>query len=232
MKIKEIIDQIKSISFKEVLEYISEKAKQKEKKTFIVTINPEIVMLAKNDAEYEKVLRSADLCVADGVGIVLAGKVFGKSFKGRIHGADLVEKLPKHIAKKPITVGFLGGQGNVAQTASNCLKEKYPELKVAFAVNEPSEINKIQADILFVAFGSPKQEKWIYENLQKIDVNVAIGVGGAFDFVSGKVPRAPKFIRSLGLEWLFRLIIQPWRVKRQLALIKFVFLVLLDRVKQ
>ena len=88
----------------------------------------------------------------------------------------------------------------------------------------------MSADILFVAFGSPKQEKWIYENLPKLDVTVAIGVGGSFDFISGKVKRAPVFIRNLGLEWLFRLIIQPWRVKRQIALLEFVILVLKEKL--
>lgn len=86
-------------------------------------------------------------------------------------------------------------------------------------------------DILFVAFGSPKQEIWIAENLDKLPVRVAIGVGGAFDFVSGKVKRAPVWVRKIGLEWLFRLILQPWRIKRQLRLFKFVFLVLGEKVK-
>ena len=86
-------------------------------------------------------------------------------------------------------------------------------------------------DILFVAFGFPKQEQWIAENLDKIPVKVAMGVGGAFDYISGNVPRSPVFIRKLGLEWLFRLIIQPWRLKRQLALFKFIYLVLREKLK-
>lgn len=97
--------------------------------------------------------------------------------------------------------------------------------------NHKSTIINQGIDILFVAFGSPKQEIWIAENLEKLPVKVAIGVGGAFDFVSGKVKRAPVWVRKLGLEWLFRLFLQPWRIKRQLRLFKFVFLVLGEKVK-
>ncbi len=289
MKIKDIVLKIEELSFQEGLEYIVEKSlpagrqdKKGDNKTFVVTINPEIIMLARNDAEYEKVLISADLALADGVGVLWAGKMFGKSFKERVHGVDLVEGLAKEVAglpagrqEKPITVGFLGGKENVAQEAADCLKKKYPKLKVAFAIEEwdgaevadkisetaraekvqiepgskaansrfenfassprlnhkSSIINHKSCDILFVAFGSPKQEKWIYNHIKEIDSKVFIGVGGAFDFISGKVMRAPMFVRRLGLEWLFRLIIQPWRIKRQFALIKFVLQVLREKLK-
>ncbi|MEX2144803.1 MAG: WecB/TagA/CpsF family glycosyltransferase, partial [Candidatus Spechtbacterales bacterium] len=136
------------------------------------------------------------------------------------------------------------------------LVSKYPGLKVSFAVAELSQLEakkedvssiKYQVlskgkkihntkyiipntDVLFVAFGSPKQEIWIKNNLKNLPVTVAMGVGGAFDMISGKVKRAPVFIRSLGLEWLFRLIIQPWRIKRQLRLLEFVFLVLREKI--
>jgi len=85
---------------------------------------------------------------------------------------------------------------------------------------------------LFVAFGAPKQEFWISENLNKIPVKVAIGVGGAFDYISGKIPRAPRFIRNIGFEWLFRLVVQPWRMKRQLSLIKFAWLIAKEKISK
>ncbi len=253
MKIKDIIFKIESLSFKEALEYVVEKSQKSDKKTFIITVNPEIAMLALKDAEYEKVLKSADLALADGIGIIWAGNMFGKSFKGRVHGVDLVDVLAKEVAEKPITVGFLGGSENVAQRTVDCLTKKYPELKVAFALEEwPKDESRIKnqelsssthnsepiihnsrlkCDILFVAFGSPKQEKWIYDHMKEIDARVFIGVGGAFDFISGRVIRAPLFVRNIGLEWLFRLIIQPWRIKRQFALVKFVFQVLREKLK-
>ncbi len=257
MKLKDAIFKIENLSFPQTLEYIRKKAKEKGEKTFVVTINPEILMLARRSKEYEKVLNSADLAVNDSIGIVWAGKMFGKSFKGRVHGSDLVEKLSEAVAKEPITVGFLGGRENVAQNTAECLSKKYPGLKVAFAVSEwPNESgaqvadenflgdaenfassprparsprDTLRCDILFVAFGSPKQEMWIAENLRSIDVGVAIGVGGAFDFISGRVRRAPVWVRSIGLEWVFRLIREPWRIKRQLALPKFVILVLKEK---
>jgi N-acetylglucosaminyldiphosphoundecaprenol N-acetyl-beta-D-mannosaminyltransferase len=86
-----------------------------------------------------------------------------------------------------------------------------------------------KVDILFVAFGSPKQEIWLSENLKKLPVKVAMGVGGSFDFISGRVSRAPRILRALGLEWLFRLVIQPWRIKRQLSLLAFIFLIFKEK---
>lgn len=307
MILKDLIFIIKPLSFKEALEYIIKNAQTDKKKTFVVTINPEIIMLAGNDKEYEKILKSADLALADGIGAVFAAKIFGKSLKRRVQGSDLIEKVCEEVSKQPITVGLLGGKENVAKRTAECLTKKYPGLKVAFAIEEwnyggplrsrsqfentrgpaisrqshvaddarPNSVigslfsvfgswlvssrfvglrtdrlktgklnsdnrqlktdNRLppsvtpRCDILFVAFGPPKQEKWIYKNLPNIDVKVAIGVGGAFDFISGRVPRAPVWIRKVGFEWLFRLIIQPWRWRRQLALPKFVILVLRER---
>ncbi|EKD86625.1 MAG: hypothetical protein ACD_37C00210G0003 [uncultured bacterium] len=230
-KIRSLLEDIDNLSFKGALEYIEEKAREKEKKTFVVTINTEILMIARSDPEYEQVMKSADLALAESVGVVWGGQVFRKPFKDRIPGADLMQKLCERVAKQPITVGFLGGKQNVAEQTAKCLQKKYPGLKVAFAIEEwPLDGKGLASDILFVAFGSPKQEEWIHENLSKLNVRVAIGVGGAFDFVSGGVPRAPKFVRSIGLEWLFRLFIQPWRIKRQSALIYYVLLVVKEKL--
>lgn len=230
MNIKDLVFQIKDINFDQVLEYIVKNAKKTGRKTFLVTINPEIVMIAKDDLEYEKVIKSADLAVADGIGIILAGKIFGKSFSGRIHGSDLVEKLPELASKEGLSIGLLGGGKNVALKSSKRLKIMYPDLNVVFAATEWYKIKgKKTCDILFVAFGSPKQEKWIFENLPKLNSSVVIGVGGAFDYMSGRIKRAPKWMRKIGLEWLYRLINQPWRIKRQSALVKFTLLVLKER---
>jgi N-acetylglucosaminyldiphosphoundecaprenol N-acetyl-beta-D-mannosaminyltransferase len=243
MKIKNLVFKIDNLKLEEALEYLIKASIKRGKKTFVVTINAEIIMLARNDKKYEKILNSADLILNDSIGVTWARKMFGRDSNGRVHGVDLVEKLSELASSQPIEVGFLGGCENVALDTSRCLRKKYPGLKVAFAqaewpdlegaeVNHKSSIinHKISVDILFVAFGSPKQEKWIYKNLPQIDTKVAVGVGGAFDFISGKVRRAPVWVRRLGLEWLFRLIIQPWRIKRQIELPKFVFLVLMERI--
>lgn len=226
----------------EILEYILQGLEKKTKKYFIVTPNPEILMLAHKNLRYKRILNSAELALPDGIGVMIAGKILGRELKQKITGVNLVESLCKEVAEKPITVGFLGAGPGIAEQTAKCLKRKYPGLKVTFASSkfkaQGSEshnhepIIKIPAtDILFVAFGSPKQEIWISENLKKLPVKVAIGVGGAFDFISGKVRRAPYLMRKIGLEWLFRLIYQPWRAKRQVVLVQFIFLVLKERFK-
>ncbi len=263
-----------SIKINEVLEFIIKGLAKDGKKYYVVTPNPEILTIASSNPNYKSVLNNAELALPDGVGVMLAAKLLGKPLKEVIHGVDLMESLCNEVSKQPITVGFLGAGTGIAEKTSECLRKKYPELKVVFASEEWDENNfksipqsknaKIREsmgdgkpkknstafdspqselsysgkeiinhgiDILFVAFGSPKQEIWIAENLDKLPVRVAIGVGGAFDFVSGKVKRAPVWVRKIGLEWLFRLILQPWRIKRQLRLFKFVFLVLGEKVK-
>lgn len=226
---------------KEVLEYIIKNIESSSEKYYIVTPNPEMLVYASNNTSFKDILNNAKLALIDGVGIIWAGKVLGKNIKQRITGTDLMESLCKEVSasnegalKKPITVGFLGGRQKVAERTAECLQKKYPGLKVIFADQEPDKLlkePKLLIDILFVAFGFPKQEKWIAENLEKIPVKVAMGVGGAFDYISGSVPRAPVFIRMLGFEWLYRLIRQPWRWKRQLVLIEFALMILREKIE-
>lgn len=213
----------------ESLEYLVENLRKSTKKLFIITPNPEILVIADKDPEYKKVLNSADLALADGVGITLGARLLGKGLKQRITGVDFVENVSRLIAKEPITVGFIGGQPGVADIAAECLKDRYPGLKVTFSSSDLVLDKKISCDMLFVALGAPRQEEWIYQNLPKLSVKAAMGVGGALDYISGRVPRAPLVFRKLGLEWLFRLIVQPWRLKRQLKLLTFAKLLILDR---
>ncbi|MBF8249798.1 MAG: hypothetical protein HW400_399 [Candidatus Levybacteria bacterium] len=254
---------------KEILEYIVKNVENFQKKLYFVTPNPEFLVLASKNYSFRSILNKADLASADGIGVILAGKILGKPLKERFTGVDLVKSVCEEVAEKPITVGFLGGGGGVAEKTVECLLKKHPKLKVAFVGEEwpdcgldrngkkidagSLKLEKITSsnsptsnfsalassfhglsskgiDILFVAFGAPKQEFWISENLEKIPVKIAIGVGGAFDYISGKTPRAPGFIRSIGLEWLFRLILQPRRIKRQLALIEFIWLVAKEKL--
>jgi N-acetylglucosaminyldiphosphoundecaprenol N-acetyl-beta-D-mannosaminyltransferase len=214
----------------EVLEFIITGLEKQQEKYYIVTPNPELLVIANENNEYKNVLNKAKLALSDGIGVMLGGQLLGRPLKERIHGVDLVEMLCREASKKPITVSFLGAGPNVAELTAECLREKYPDLKISFTETEWNFAKKYpETDILFVAFGSPKQEIWISENLEKLPAKVVVGVGGAFDFLSGKVRRAPLFMRKIGLEWLFRLIIQPWRIKRQLKLIKFVYLILREK---
>ena len=214
----------------EVLEYIVKNLQKQRKKYYIVTPNPELLVIANNDKDYKKVLNGAELALPDGIGIILGSQLLGKSLKQRITGVDFMEMLCKEVSKRPITVSFLGAGPNVAVKTSECLQKRYPGLNVGWVAQEWSEeLKNKETDILFVAFGSPKQEIWISEHLNELPIKVAVGVGGAFDFVSGNVRRAPGFMRRLGLEWLFRLVIQPWRIKRQLSLVKFSYLILKEK---
>lgn len=215
----------------EVLEFIYTGLQNSHEKYYIVTPNPELLVIAHQNDNYKQILNTAKLALPDGVGVMFGAYLLGKPLKQRITGVDLVKSLTKHISKQPITVGFLGAGPNVAEETAECLKKLNPDLKVGLVSQEWSkDLESKKVDILFVAFGSPKQEIFISDNLDKLPARVIIGVGGSFDFISGKVKRAPRFLRNLGLEWLFRLIIQPWRLKRQLAIIKYLMLVLKEKL--
>lgn len=246
---------ITNASKEEILEYILQGLEKSQEKYYVVTPNPEILVYANKHPEFKSILNNARLALSDGVGVILAGKFLGKRFKERVTGTDLVENLCKVINGKPITVGFLGGGPKIAERTAECLRSRYPGLRVVFAApewdkngfsfrnkyhvlsikyqgnREKENLHNTEIDILFVAFGFPKQEEWMAANLNKRIFQIAIGVGGAFDYISGNVPRAPVWVQNLGFEWLYRLIRQPWRVRRQLALLEFVFLVLKERFK-
>jgi N-acetylglucosaminyldiphosphoundecaprenol N-acetyl-beta-D-mannosaminyltransferase len=217
---------------KEVLEFIITGLDKQTEKYYIVTPNPELLVIANGDKEYKGILNGAKLALPDGIGVMMAAKLLGVTLRQRMHGVDLVESLCREVSNRPITVGFLGAGPSVAEMTSECLIKKYPDLRVGLVADEWSKgLKDNKVDILFVAFGSPKQEIWIANSLSILPAKVVIGVGGAFDFISGRAPRAPMFLRSIGLEWLFRLIIQPWRIKRQLSLIKFAYLVIREKLK-
>ncbi len=211
----------------EIVDFIFTRIKKSQDKFYIVTPNPEIIVAASRSKRFEEILNGAEVSLPDGAGVLAAGNILKKGIKRRITGTDLMVRLCRESAERAFTVGFLGGRGGVAEKTAECLVKKYPDLRVKFAGEEFE--NRTHIDILFVALGAPKQEEWIAENLSKIDVTVAMGVGGAFDYISGKVPRAPKFVRQIGMEWGYRLVRQPWRLKRQLALPLFISKVLKER---
>lgn len=222
----------------------------KKTRFFIVTPNPEIIVKAQSDPVLSKALSLADLSLPDGIGLVWASKFLTMRGQGaiqeRVSGIDIVELLVKSAAQKRWRVFLLGGKPGVAASAATKLKTKNEKLKIEFSEGpwldnngkpvgkmeeekEKESIKKINAfrpDILFVAFGAPKQEKWVVTNYNKIQSLVTMVVGGSFDYISGNVPRAPRWMREIGLEWLFRLVIEPRRIIRQLSLAKFVWLVL------
>ena len=215
--------KIDDVSLEEAVSIVEDWLKKADQH-YIVTPNPEFLMTAQKDAEFKKILNESDLSIPDGKGLRI-----GTDIVCNTTGIDLMERLIKLADEKGLTTGFLGGRDGVAQNSVNCLRKKYPKLKVSFVSEEPKKIPS--TDLLFVAFGHPKQEKWISENLKnlpagrQVPVKVAMGVGGAFDYISGRVPRAPAWVRNIGLEWLFRLVVEPWRIKRQVALLKYLMLI-------
>lgn len=254
----------------EVLEYILKGLETKHQKFYIVTPNPEILMYAKGHAEFRSILNDAQVSLPDGIGVLISGRILRKNIIGRITGVDMMQELCYQASKRGLTVGFLGGRGNVAEKTSLCLQKKYPGLIVTFVGEEwlprksdcrlpiseesgklrlqiddkkniassiqKSEIRNqssqdVHVDILFVAFGFPKQEEWIAKNLENLPITCAMGVGGAFDYISGKVSRAPKFIRAIGMEWAYRLVRQPWRIKRQLVLLQFILEIVKEKLR-
>src|SRR5437660_2057678 len=180
------------------------------------------------------------MAVADGAGIVLASAILGKKLQGRVTGTDLAEKLVAEASRLGETVFFLGGRYGAAERSAEHFGRRFPSLKVAgWAEGDGSEKGDLQTrkmlmgkqiGLLLVAYGHPKQEYWMERNLSALDVKVAMGVGGAFNFWSGRSRRAPEWMRRWGLEWLYRLMREPWRIKRQLVLPLFVIKVLSKRI--
>ncbi len=203
----------------------------------IATVNPEFIMAAQQDAEFMEVLQRADLNIADGIGLVYASRWMGQTLQERVPGSELVYRLAEAAAKNSWRLFLLGAAPGVAEEAARILQARYPGLIMAgeYAGSpDRSEnehivnlINDSQAELLFVAYGAPIQDKWIARNKQSLPtVRLAMGVGGSLDFVTGRTKRAPEWVQNIHLEWLHRLINEPWRWRRMLALPHFVVKVL------
>lgn len=202
----------------------------------IVTCDAFAFTVASKDQEFADIIRSADLATPDGMGVVLGGRILGIPIKERVAGADIVMKLFPIAEKKGWKLFLLGGLPGVAEKASENIRKLFPKLQVVgcrdgYFRGEEEErivkrINDSGADILLVGMGIPKQEKFIWRNRKKLAVKVAIGVGGTLDVLSGRVKRAPRLMRRLGLEWLYRLISQPSKIEKVSKLPLFYLLIL------
>jgi N-acetylglucosaminyldiphosphoundecaprenol N-acetyl-beta-D-mannosaminyltransferase len=190
----------------------------------VVTVNPEFIMTAQHNATFRATLQRADLAVPDGFGLNLMARWMGQPLRGRVPGVELCEQLAALSAKTGYRLFLLGAAPGVAEAAAAMLQRRFPNVQIVdcYAGSpHPAEEDAIRArlqaaqpDILLVAYGAPSQDLWIARNQPLLQIPVALGVGGSFDYISGRVARAPRWIRRLGLEWLFRLIRQPWRWKR------------------
>ncbi|MBM3188065.1 MAG: WecB/TagA/CpsF family glycosyltransferase [Chloroflexi bacterium] len=205
----------------------------------VVTVNPEFVMRAQRDSAFRVVLNEADLAIPDGQGLVWASRLLGRPLQERVAGSDLLPLIAQRSAARGYRLYLLGAAPGVAARAASVLAAHNPGLQIAgtYAGSpEPSEEDDLVARIvataphfLFVAFGAPRQDLWIHRNLARLGVPVCMGVGGTLDFIAGVAPRAPLWMRERGLEWLYRLIRQPWRWRRMLSLPRFAWQVIKAR---
>jgi N-acetylglucosaminyldiphosphoundecaprenol N-acetyl-beta-D-mannosaminyltransferase len=226
-------------TFESTLDCISQWIAKGDRVYQICTASPEFVMMAQDDPEFMRVLRSADLCVADGVGLLFAARYLGCPLPERVTGSDGVPLIAPRAAREGWKLFLLGAAPGVAEQAAARLIEQNPGLQIAgtYAGSPAPEeqdaiiarINASGADILLVAYGAPRQDVWIARNRARLKVRVAMGIGGTLDFVAGIVPRAPHWMRRLALEWLYRLYKQPWRWRRMLRLPRFVWAVIRHR---
>ncbi|KXG74446.1 WecB/TagA/CpsF family glycosyltransferase [Thermotalea metallivorans] len=205
----------------------------------IVTPNTEIVMEAQKDPDLLEIMKEADLVIPDGIGLIYASKIQGTGLRERVTGVDLMYRILEYCHENHKKIYLLGGKPGVAALAGQNIRNKFPHIAVAgtqdgyFQREEEGriveEINRSGAEILFVALGAPKQEKWIHRHKTLLQVKVAMGVGGSIDIWAGTAKRAPVIYQKLGLEWFYRLMKEPWRYKRMMALPKFMVKVLLGK---
>jgi N-acetylglucosaminyldiphosphoundecaprenol N-acetyl-beta-D-mannosaminyltransferase len=205
----------------------------------VVTINPEYVMIAQQNREFRQVLNDADLALPDGAGLLWASRVVGRPLQARVTGIDTVEAFAARAARRGFRLFLLGAADGVAEKAARRLQQKYPGLIIAGtysgspSADEEEEICErilaAKTNVLLVAYGAPRQDLWIARNLKRLGVQVAMGIGGTLDFIAGVSIRAPRWMREHDLEWLYRLIREPYRWRRMLTLPKFVVAVLQEK---
>jgi N-acetylglucosaminyldiphosphoundecaprenol N-acetyl-beta-D-mannosaminyltransferase len=206
----------------------------------VVTLGTEMVVYAQRDPAFRAVVNASALSLCDTVGVLVAAQRRGAHLSERVTGVELVERLAARAAREGLPVYLFGGAEGVAADAASILEVSFPGLIVAgsrsgffSAQDEPAIVEAIRATgarLLFAGLGSPRQEMWLARNLQATGCGAGIGIGGSFDVISGRVKRAPMLWRRLRVEWLYRLIREPQRLRRQLALPYFVWLLALDRL--
>ena len=234
------------LTFDEVLEKIKIYLSAPLKYTYIISVNPENIVIAQHNPSFLAVCQNADLALTDGIGVILSAKLLGLSIPKRIPGSLLLPKLLDLAGGMSLRVVLIGAQANLADKIAKCYSRSYP--KATFIGLEgyrnkqfptPSEEKYIEDIVcstrphfVFVSFGSPYQELWIDAHKKLLQESICMGVGGGFNYLSGALQKPPHLIHALGLEWLYRLIQEPWRIKRQfLRLPVFVVMVLKQWMK-
>lgn len=222
---------VDAIDMQGALGLIDEHIHKSHRPMCVLSVNPEKVYALREADWLRAFFAGAGLLLPDGVGIVLASRCLFGIRMGRVPGADLMQRLCAQAAHRGHRVFLYGATEAVNRSAVDKLQKSYPGIKIVGRANgyrRPAEmddlvqeINRAQVDILFVALGSPRQERWICEHLPNLTVKVCQGIGGTLDVVAGRVKRAPTWLRAAGMEWLYRLLCQPSRIWRQLRLACF-----------
>lgn len=219
----------------QTVEKIVENVKKHDKFVHVVSLNPEILVAAQAQPSFKDVLNQAQIKLIDGIGVRMAAQVLGIPCGERFSGVNLMSEMVSRANGLRLKVALIGGSKDLAESLAVRYGQAHPEAKFVGIQgikniknpekSEENHIKSVIADlrphIVFVSFGSPDQELWIDSRREFFKNSVVCGVGGAFDFLGGRVKRAPKLLQDIGLEWLYRLWVQPWRWKRQLRLISF-----------
>ncbi|MDD5711502.1 MAG: WecB/TagA/CpsF family glycosyltransferase [Smithellaceae bacterium] len=224
------------------LEFVNDAIAQHKIAQYILAVNPEKVMALRQDASLRALFEKASLLIPDGIGVVMATRVlYGLPIR-RVAGADLMQNICSLSAKKGYRIYIYGAAEDVNRGAVDVLQQRYPGINIVGRCNGYvkeeqmgdliADINSSRTNVLFVALGSPKQEQWIDKWQEALEVNVCQGIGGTLDTIVGKVKRAPILFQRLGLEWFYRLLKEPARAGRQVALPVFLFLVLCSKIKR
>lgn len=231
--------KVNNLSMAETLEAIDGLIRSGEP-SLVVTLGVEMVMKAQEDHQFKEIVNKAQLVVPDSAGVLWACKKSGLNMKERVPGVDIIENAAKEAKKYPWRTFFLGAKPGIADTAMKKLQEKYPHFNCVgqhhgyfTPQEEESVIQKImdaKTQLLCIALGFPRQEIWFDGNKHKLKGVTAMGVGGSFDVISGNITRAPMTYRKLGLEWLYRLLKEPSRASRMMALPVFALRVLFKGV--
>ena len=209
------------------------------KASYIVTPNPEIIMMCSEDDRLLAAVNGADLVLADGIGVIIGARILGDPLSRRIPGIDFAEALIRRLSENSCGLFLLGARPKVAESAAEELKKRYGGVRICGSCDGyfsddgaiKEKINETKPDMILVCLGAPKQELWMSENAGRLDAGIMIGLGGALDVFSGNVKRAPEGWRRLGLEWLYRLIGEPRRIKRAVKLPLFIFRVIAVRLR-
>jgi N-acetylglucosaminyldiphosphoundecaprenol N-acetyl-beta-D-mannosaminyltransferase len=238
---------IDNCSSQQVCASIIEHAQNRGRPAYVLTPNAQHIVLLEKDRRLQEAYNHADLVIPDGISLLIAARLYGRSLQQRIAGVDMFKVLCGHAAEADLHVFLLGGRPGSAELAANALKDAHPNLRCSTycpvlgfeqsddALKEIADaITDAQPDILFVAFGAPKQEYWIYEHGLQLSVPVYMGVGGSFEIVGGVVPRAPMWTQNIGCEWLYRLCREPRRMWRRYLFGNLVFanIVLRQRIRR